>query len=144
MPKDMVVIVAAALLGTALGLLVRNGVIAIVLALSLTGGLQYGLILLAQALASHIDQAALAEALSAQVGGDAMAILPGLAASGASAALVVILLRISRREPSTPFWQPGERAGGAGQHRGLRAKTAVEQRAIHDTAGSRLDKILRK
>ena len=144
MPSDMIVIVVAALLGTALGVLVRNGLIAIALALVLAGGVQYGLILLAHELASHIDQAALAEALSAQVGADAMAVLPGLAASGASAVLVVVLLRMSRREPSNSFWQPGERTGGAGQHRGLRAKTAVEQRAIHGAAASRLDKILRK
>ena len=143
----MVVVVVAALLGAALGLFVRNGPVAFTLSLILTGALHYALILVGHRLLTQPGQEALAGALQNIVGAGPMALAPSLAAAGCAAGLAAIMLALDRREPTSPaFWLPGQRSGSGGRSRqpGIRAKSAVEERAIHDRAETHIDKIMRK
>lgn len=140
----MIAAIAAALLGAALGLLVRNGLVAALAAVSLGGVVQAAAMAAGAALAARPDTIDLGAAIQAQAGTTPLAVLPSLAAAGLSAVLAALLTHLAARGEAPQLRRPGERGGGAGQTRGVRAKTAVKTRAIHDRAESRLAEILRK
>lgn len=143
----MVVVVVAAIFGAALGLFVRNGVIALGLALSVVGLAQFAAILAAQALAAQPGHEALAAGVASVAGASPWALAPSLAASGAGAIIAALMLALGQpQDAEREFWRPGQRLGpgGRGLHKGQRSRTAVEERAIHERAGSRLNKLMRQ
>ncbi len=139
----MIVFVVAAIVGSALGLSVRKGLVAFALSLALTGAVQYGLILACQFLLQRTPGQPLVIAIQAAVGTDPWAIAPSLLAAGMASGIAAALLTMGRKDEPTQFWLPGQRAGGRGRSTGIQAKTGVEERAIHDRAERRIDRIIR-
>ena len=143
----MVVVVVAAIFGAALGLFVRNGAVALGLALSVVGLTQFAAIVAAQSLATQPGHEALAATIVSIAGNSAWALAPSLAAAGAGAVIAALMLALGQpQDQDREFWRPGQRLGpgGRGLHKGQRSLTVVEERAIHERAGSRLNKLMRQ
>lgn len=141
----MLLVVAAAILGAALGLFVRPRVFAVALALALAGGIQAAIAMAGRIVAQQHGRHALAVKIDAMVGLDFNSVWPVLAAAGAGAIGSAVLWSLFSQETTDRFWFPGdeskERRKGDRRKR-LRAMNKVEERAIHRRAESRFNDLM--
>jgi hypothetical protein len=139
----MVILVVAAMFGAALGLFMRNGLLAVVLAPLTLGAAQFGAIAFAQQMIHRPDQADLAATIQTYAGAEPMAILPTVVAALGSALIAVVMMAMARkqredRDPLGAAIRPGSRD----RRHGLKLATALNERPIHADSERRFDKLL--
>jgi hypothetical protein len=140
MVQRMILIVAAAILGAAVGLFVQPRLFAIAVALSLSGASHLVLSFFGKLAAKSPNRQALAEQLSLITSADVHGIWPVMAAGGAGALLAAILWSLTQRQSTDVFWfMPDE----GDRRNGVRSMALVENRdGVHEEAKRRLDSLL--
>ncbi len=142
----MIVMIAAAILGAALGVFVRPWLLAPALAVAVSGAVQGGLMLLARILAQDISHEKLAAAVTGIAGTGLSSLWPTVAAAGIAALLAALLCAMADKDkPPAEFWIPTE--GDSGRARGKdglrrRLPGMVQDREIHAKAKGRIESIL--
>ncbi len=138
----MILIIAASILGAAVGLFVQPRLFAIAMALSLSGAAHLVLGFLAQIAAKSPNRQALAEQLALVTTTDVHGIWPVMAAGGAGSILAAILWSLTERQSTDVFWfLPNE----GDRRNGVRSMALVENRdGVHDEAKRRLDSMLER
>ncbi|MDB5431586.1 MAG: hypothetical protein JWP35_2702 [Caulobacter sp.] len=142
----MIVMIAAAVLGAALGVFVRPWLLAPALAVAVSGGVQGGLMLVGKLLAQDDGHETMAAAVSHVAGTGVSSLWPTLAAAGIAALLAALLSAMADKDkPAAEFWIPTE--GDSGRARGKdgirrRLPGMVEDREIHARAKGRIESIL--
>eukprot|EP01035_Chromulina_nebulosa_P039620 gene39620-53566_t len=123
-------IIAASILGAAVGLFVQPRLFAIAMALSLSGAAHLVLGFLAQLAAKSPNRQALAEQLALVTTTDVHGIWPVMAAGGAGSILAAILWSLTERQSTDVFWfLPNE----GDRRNGVRSMALVENRdGVHD------------
>ncbi|MCF8505426.1 MAG: hypothetical protein K9G59_10970 [Caulobacter sp.] len=136
----MILIIAAAILGAAVGLFVQPRLFAIAVGLSLSGASHLVLSFLAKLAAKSPNRQVLAEQLTLVTSTDVHGIWPVMAAGGAGSILAAILWSLTQRQSTAVFWflpDEGDRRNG------VRSMALVENREdVHDEARRRLDSLL--
>lgn len=137
----MILIIAAAILGAAVGLFVQPRLFAVAVALSLSGAAHVVLSFLAKMVAKSQNRQALAEQLALITGSDAHGVWPVVAAGGAGAILAGFLWSLTQKQATDVFWflpDEGDRRNG------IRSMALVQERDddVHDQAKRRLDSLL--
>ncbi len=142
----MILLIAAALLGSLVGLVVRNGFSALFLSVALTAFFQFSAMVFVQMLAIRPDHAILAQQLQAIVGTQLIGLAPNMVAAGAAAALSALILAKAKKADDTSFWLPGDESAASSRHKSKRVRhgALVEDRAIHDDARTRMNRIMRR
>jgi len=143
MLRRMILIVAAAILGAAVGLFVQPRLFAIAIALSLSGAAHLMVSFLARMAAKSPDRQVLAEQLSLITSSDVHGIWPVMAAAGAGSILAAILWSMTQKQSTDVFWflpSDGDRRNG------IRSMALVRERDddLHDEAKRRLDSLLER
>lgn len=143
----MVVMVIAAVIGAALGVFVRPWLLAPVIAVTLGGGVQGGMIFIARVLGGKPGHEKLVETLGELAGTDLTAVLPTLAASGVAALLAALLSSMADGDQKEEkFWLPSDEvdSGRARGKDGRRRRLAgmVEERPAQTKAEGRISAIL--
>jgi len=139
----MILIIAAAILGAAVGLFVQPRMFAIAVALSLSGASHLVLSFLTKMAAKAPNRQALAEQLALITTSDTHGIWPVMAAGGAGAILAAILWSLTQKQSTDVFWfMPDE----GDRRNGVRSMALVRERDdnAHDEAKRRLDSILER
>ncbi len=137
----MILIVAAAILGAAVGLFVQPRLFALAIALSMSGAAHLVLSYvrkLAETSPGHFETL---RWLDLVTGSDVHGIWPVMAAAGAGAILAAVLWSVTRKQSTDVFWfmpSDGDRRNG------IRSMTMVEDRDIHEEARRRLDALLER
>ena len=143
----MIVVVIAAVFGAALGLLMREQVLALAVAVLTVGTAQIGAMFVVGVMAANQQYALMAETLSGYVGKGFWAVAPTVAASGAGAvlaAVMLMLMRLDRSEITSLPGAEGEMPRTRDRNGKLRrAEGMIEDRPIHEAAESRIDQILK-
>ena len=137
----MILIVAAAILGAAVGLFVQPRLFAIAVALSLSGVSHLVLTFAAKMAIRSPNRQVLAERLQWITSSDVHGIWPVMAAGGAGAILAAILWSLTQKQSTDVFWfMPTE----GDRRNGIRSMALVQDRDddVHDQAKRRLDSIL--
>ena len=137
----MILIVAAAILGAAVGLFVQPRLFAIAVALSLSGASHLVLTFAAKMAIRSPNRQVLAERLQWITSSDVHGIWPVMAAGGAGAILAAILWSLTQKQSTDVFWfMPTE----GDRRNGIRSMALVQDRDddVHDQAKRRLDSIL--
>lgn len=137
---DMILIIAAAVLGAAVGLFVQPRLFAIAVSLSLSGATHLVLTFLARTAAKAPNRQALAEQLALITSSDVHGIWPVMAAAGAGSILAAVLWSMTQKQSTDVFWfLPGD----GDRRQGVRSMDLVRDRArVHDEAKRRLDSML--
>jgi hypothetical protein len=143
----MIVMVIAAVLGAALGVFVRPWLLAPVIAVTLGGGVQGGMIFVARLLANREGQERTVALLGEMAGTNVMALIPTVAAAGIAAVLAALLSKMADGDqPDEKFWIPSDEvdSGRARGKDGRRRRLAgmVEDREVHAKAEGRIGAIL--
>ncbi len=139
----MIMIVAAAILGAAVGLFVQPRLFAIAIALSLSGATHLMISFLARMAARSPDRHALAEQLSVITSSEVHGIWPVMAAAGAGSILAAVLWSMTQKQSTDVFWfLPSDRD----RRNGIRSMALVRERDddLHDQARRRLDSLLER
>lgn len=138
--QDMILIIAAAVLGAAVGLFVQPRLFAIAVSLSLSGATHLVLTFLARTAAKAPNRQALAEQLALITSSDVHGIWPVMAAAGAGSILAAVLWSMTQKQSTDVFWfLPGD----GDRRQGVRSMDLVRDRArVHDEAKRRLDSML--
>lgn len=136
----MILIIAASILGAAVGLFVQPRLFAIAVALSVSGASHLVLSFLAKLAARSPNRQALAEQLTLITSTDVHGIWPVMAAGWAGSILAAILWSLTQKQSTDVFWfMPDE----GDRRNGVRSMALVEKReAVHDEARRRLDSML--
>lgn len=139
----MILIIAAAILGAAVGLFVQPRLFAIAVALSLSGAAHLVLGFVSKMAARSPDRQALAEAMALITTNDAHGIWPVMAAAGAGSILAAIMWSVTQKQSTDVFWfvpDEGDRRNG------IRSMALVRERDddVHDEAKRRLDALLER
>lgn len=137
----MILIVAAAILGAAVGLYVRPRVFALAIALSVSGAAQMVIVFLAKLADKKPGHEALHARLEYITSLDINGIWPVMAAAGTGTLLAALAWSVLRKDSTDAFWFP---SGENDRRNGVRSMGLVEDRAIHAEAKERLDSILRR
>lgn len=137
----MILIIAAAILGAAVGLFVQPRLFAIAVALSVSGASHLVLTFVKKLAAKSPNRQVLAEQLQLITSSDVHGIWPVMAAGGAGCILAAILWSLTQKQSTDVFWflpVDGDRRAG------IRSMDLVEDRDddFHDRAKRRLDSIL--
>ena len=142
----MVVLIVAALFGSLVGLAIRNGFAALLLAAVLTGFLQFVAMVFIQMLAIQPEHAILAQQLQATIGTRLISLTPNMVAAGAAAVLAAVIKGMAQKERDTGFWLPDDDRAASPRHKAKRVRhgALVEDRAVHDDARTRMNKIMRR
>lgn len=139
----MILIVAAAVFGAAVGLFVQPRLFAIAAALSLAGATHLMVSVLARIAAKSPNREALAERLSLITSSDVHGIWPVMAAAGAGSMLAAVLWSVTQKQSTDVFWfLPGD----GDRRNGIRSMALVRERDdnMHDEAKRRLDSLLER
>lgn len=136
----MILIVAAAILGAAVGLYVRPRVFALAIAISVSGAAQMVVVFLVRMAGKKPGYEALGEKLSYFTSLDINGIWPVMAAAGTGTLFAALAWSVMSKESTDVFWFPG--ANDEDRRNGVRSMGLVEDRAIHAEARERLDSIL--
>lgn len=139
----MILIIAAAILGAAIGLFVQPRLLALAVALSLSGATHVVLGFVARMVAKAPNRHDLAAQLALMVGTDAHGIWPVMAAGGGGAILAAILWSLTQKQTTDVSWYLPDRDD---RRNGIRSMTLVEERDddVHDQARRRLDSLLER
>lgn len=143
MLQRMILIVAAAILGAAVGLFVQPRLFAIAIALSLSGAAHLMVSFLARMAAKSPNRQALEAQLSLITSSDVHGIWPVMAAAGAGSILAAILWSMTQKQSTDVFWfLPGD----GDRRNGIRSMALVRERDddLHDEAKRRLDSLLER
>lgn len=142
MMPGMILIVAAAVLGAAVGLFVQPRLFAIAVSLSLSGAAHLVLTFLARTAAKSSSRQALAEQIALITSSDVHGIWPVMAAAGASSILAAVLWSLIQKQSTGVSWflpDDGDRRNG------VRSMDLVRDRGeVHDEAKRRLDSLLER
>lgn len=137
----MLLIVAAAILGAAVGLYIRPRVFALAIALSVSGAAQMVLVFVGRLTEGRPDHDRIVRALEFFSVLDVHGVWPVMAAAGTGTLLAALGWSVVRQDTTDAFWFPGLETD---RRRGVRSMELVEDRAIHAEARERLDSILRR
>lgn len=138
----MILIIAAAILGAAVGLFVQPRLFAIAVSLSLSGASHLVLGFVGKLAAKSPRNLALAEQLALITSSDVHGIWPVMAAGGAGSILAAILWSMTQNQSTDVFWfLPNE----SDRRNGVRSMSLVKDReAVHEEAKRRLDSMLER
>lgn len=141
MISPMILIIAAAILGAAVGLFVQPRLFAIVVALSLSGATHLVLGFVGKMAIKSPDREALAEQLVQITGSDFHGIWPVMAAAGAGCILAALMWSLTQKQSTDVSWFL---ADDADRRNGIRSTSLVRERedGVHDEAKRRLDELL--
>lgn len=135
----MILIVAAAVLGAAVGLFLQPRLFAIAVSLSLAGAAHLVLGFVSQLATKTAGHEVLLQRLDLITTSDAHGIWPVMAAAGAGSILAAVLWSVTQGQSTDVFWflpADGDR------RRGVRSMDLVQERDVHDAARRRLDALL--
>jgi hypothetical protein len=136
----MFLIVAAAILGAAVGLFVRPRIFALAVAISVSGATHLMLGLMVRLLQKDRANAPLLERLDLLTFSDVHGIWPVMAAAGTGTLIAALAWSVAQKESTDRFWFiPGEKAD---RRQGIRSMSLVEERPAHEEARRKLDAIL--
>jgi hypothetical protein len=138
----IVLVVVAAVFGAALGLFMRSALLALAVALAVTGSLQFCAIFVARSMALRPEQADLAAAIQSFAGDGPLAVAPTVAAAGFGALIAALMMAMSLKDRDGGSWLPD--APAKANRSKIRLAQAVEQRPAHIRAESRIDKLLKQ
>lgn len=143
MIPSMILIIAAAILGAAVGLFVQPRLFAIAVALSLSGAAHLVLGFVGKMAVKSPNRQALAAQLALITGTDAQGIWPVMAAGGGGAILAAILWSLTQKQTTDVFWFLPD---GSDRRNGIRSMALVKERddGVHDEARRRLDSLLER
>ena len=136
----MILIVAAAILGAAVGLYVQPRLFALAIALSVSGASHLILVFVGRLTAGGPNEARVRAALDYITFGDVHGIWPVMAAAGTGTLLAAVAWSLLRKDSTDAFWLASK--DGSGRRNGLRSMDLVEDRDVHSAARERLNAIL--
>lgn len=139
----MILIIAAAVLGAAVGLFVQPRLFAIAVGLSLSGAAHLVIGFIGKMTAKSPHREAIAAQLALITSSDVHGIWPVMAAGGAGSILAAILWSMTQKQSTDVFWfMPGD----GDRRNGIRSMALVRERDddVHDQARRRLDSILER
>lgn len=141
MISPMILIIAAAILGAAVGLFVQPRLFAIAVALSLSGATHLVLGFVGKMAIKSPDRKALAEQLVQITGSDVHGIWPVMAAAGAGCIFAAVMWSLTQKQSTDVFWFLPD---GADRRNGIRSTSLVRERedGVHEEAKRRLDTLL--
>lgn len=137
----MILIVAAAILGAAVGLYVQPRLFALAIGLSIPGAAHLVLVFVGRLSEGRANEETVRAALDYITFSGVHGIWPVMAAAGAGTLLAAVTWSVLRKDTTDAFWLPGDDAGG--RRNGLRSMDLVEDREVHSAARERLNAILR-
>lgn len=142
MIPPMILIIAAAILGAAVGLFVQPRLLAIAVALSLSGAAHLVLGFIGKMAAKSPNHDAVARQLALITGSDVHGIWPVMAAAGAGCILAAVMWSLTQKQSTDVFWFLPD---GADRRNGIRSMPLVRERddGLHDEAKRRLDALLK-
>ena len=137
----MILIVAAAILGAAVGLFVQPRLFAIAVALSLSGAAHLVLGLVGKMATRSPNHEALARQLVVITSSDIHGIWPVMAAAGAGCIFAAVMWSLTQKQSTGAFWFLPD---GNVRRNGIRSMALVHERddGAHDEAKRRLDALL--
>jgi hypothetical protein len=138
----MILIVAAAILGAAAGLYLRPRVLALAIALSLSGAIHVILGFVGRLAEKKPGYEQVHATLESITFLGIHGLWPVMAAAGTGTLLAALAWSVARKESTDGFWFPG--SDFSDRRNGLRSMDMVEDRAIHAQARERLDAILKR
>ncbi len=138
----MILIVAAAILGAAVGLYLRPRVFALAVALSVSGATHVILGFVGRLAEKKPGYEHVQETIETITHLGVHGIWPVMAAAGTGTMLAALAWSTLRKESTDGFWFPGSDTGD--RRNGIRSMELVEDRAIHAEARERLDAILKR
>lgn len=138
----MILIVAAAILGAAVGLYLRPRMFALAIAISVSGALHLVFVFIGRLAEKKPGYEQIHATLETFTFLDVHGIWPVMAAAGAGTLLAAIAWSVVRKETTDGFWFPSDDDGD--RRHGIRSMELVEDRAIHAEARDRLDAILKR
>jgi hypothetical protein len=136
----MILIVAAAILGAAVGLYVQPRLFALAIALSISGAAQLVLVFVGRLTKGAANEVQVREVLDYVTFADVNGIWPVMAAAGTGTLLAAVAWSLMRKESTDAFWLPHDDRGG--RRNGLRSMDLVEDREVHSAARDRLNALL--
>lgn len=141
MIPPMILIIAAAILGAAVGLFVQPRLFAIAVALSLSGATHLVLGFVGKMAIKSPNRRALAEQLALITGSDVHGIWPVMAAAGAGCIFAAVMWSLTQKQSTDVFWFLPD---GADRRNGIRSTALVRERddGVHEEAKRRLDTLL--
>lgn len=135
----MVLIIAAAILGAAVGLYIQPRLFAIAVALSLSGAAHLVLGFVRQLAQKSPDHLETIRRLDLITNADVHGVWPVMAAAGAGSILAAVLWSVIQKQSTDVLWfLPSD----SDRRNGIRSMSMVEDRPIHDEAKRRLDELL--
>lgn len=137
----MILIIAAAILGAAVGLFVQPRLFAFAVALSLSGASHLVLNFVIKLAAKSPEKQALAEKLTLLTTTDIHGIWPVMAAGGAGCVIAAVMWSLTQKQSTDVFWfMPDE----GDRRNGIRSMALVRERddGAHEEARRRLDALL--
>ncbi|MDP1737413.1 MAG: hypothetical protein Q8L23_08230 [Caulobacter sp.] len=135
----MILIIAAAILGAAVGLYIQPRLFAIAVALSLSGAAHLVLGFVRQLAQKSPDHFETIRRLDLITSADVHGVWPVMAAAGAGSILAAVLWSVIQNQSTDVFWfLPSD----SDRRNGIRSMSMVEDRPIHDEAKRRLDALL--
>lgn len=139
----MITMVAAAILGAALGLFVRPRALGVLVAVLAVGSVEGGALLLVKMLEDQPNRELLIARLQAMFGDDLLSSAAPVAAALIGAILAALMGEFSDPEKSGSVLTDDQLRRKAGKNgRYARVQGMVEERQIHKKAESRIDSIL--
>ena len=142
MVRTMILIIASAILGAAIGLFVQPRLFAIAVSLSLSGATHVVLGFVHQMAVKTPNHETLAKRLEMITTADVHGIWPVMAAAGSGTILAAVLWSVTQKQSTDVFWflpQDGDRRNG------IRSMALVADRdEVHDEAKRRLDAMLER
>lgn len=136
----MFLIVAAAILGAAIGLFMQPRVVALAVAISLSGATHLLLGFVIRLLQRDGTHEALLEKLDLLTFSDVHGVWPVMAAAGTGALIAALIWSVVQKESTDGFWFPSSDQGD--RRKGIRSMGLVEERPVHEEARRKLDAIL--
>lgn len=139
----MILIIAAAILGAAVGLFVQPRLFAIAVALSASGATHLALSFVSGLVAKSPNQETLLKRLALITPADVHGIWPVMAAAGTGCLLAAVLWSMTQKQSTDVFWfLPGD----GDRRNGVRSMALVEERDddLHNEAKRRLDSLLER
>ncbi|MFZ5669584.1 MAG: hypothetical protein ACOY4K_08820 [Pseudomonadota bacterium] len=135
----MILIVAAAIVGAAAGLYVQPRMLALAVALSVSGAAQIVIGFVGRLAQKGPNHEAASRWMVFLGDFDVHGLWPVMAAAGAGCLLAAVFWSLFRNESTDRFWlpRPGEEPRG-----GVRSMALVEERDIHRQAKARLDRAM--
>jgi len=136
----MILIIAAAIMGAAVGLFVQPRVVALAIAISVSGATHLVLGLVARLLKRDSTNAELLAQLDLLTFSDVHGVWPVMAAAGTGTLIAALIWSLVQKESTDRFWFiPSDKAD---RRNGVRSMTLVEERPVHEEARRKLDAIL--